>query len=45
MYFVGTNISKDNFDVCWCSEEDPECFVHRKSANSAAGCKQLLIWL
>jgi len=45
MYFVGIDISKDNFDVCWCSQEDPERFVHRKFANSAAGCKQLLIWL
>ncbi len=33
------------FDVCLCCEEQPDRFVHGKFANSAAGCKQLLVWL
>ena len=41
-YFIGIDISKDSFDVCLCSEEQPDRFVHAKFANSAAGCKQLL---
>lgn len=41
-YFVSINISKDSFDVCFCSEGEPDKFIHRKLANSATGCKQLL---
>lgn len=44
-YFIGIDISKDSFDVCFCSEEHPDRFVHGKFANSAAGCRQLLAWL
>lgn len=44
-YFIGVDISKDSFDVCFCSEEHPDRFVRGKFANSAAGCKQLLTWL
>lgn len=44
-HFVGVDISKENFDVCLCSEEQPDRFIYGKFANSAAGCKQLLVWL
>ena len=44
-YFVGINISKDSFDICLCSEGNPDRFVHGKFVNSAAGCRQLLTWL
>ena len=44
-YFIGIDISKESFDVCLCSEEQPDKFVHGKFANSAAGCRQLLTWL
>ncbi len=44
-YFIGIDISKDSFDVCLCSEEQPDRFVHEKFANSATGCNQLLTWL
>ena len=44
-YFIGIDISKDSFDVCFCSEEYPDRFSREKFANSAAGCKQLLKWL
>ena len=44
-YFVGIDISKDSFDVCLCSEEHPDRYVHGKFTNSAAGCRQLLVWL
>lgn len=44
-YFIGIDISKDSFDVCFCSEEYPDRFSHEKFANSAAGCRQLLSWL
>ena len=41
-YFIGIDISKDSFDVCLCSEVQPDKFVYGKFANSAAGCRQLL---
>ena len=41
-YFIGIDVSKDSFDVCFCSEQQPESYVYGKFANSAAGCKQLL---
>jgi len=44
-YFIGVDISKDSFDVCFCSEQHPDRFVHQKFANSAVGCRQLLMWL
>lgn len=44
-YFIGVDISKDSFDVCFCSEQHPDRFVHQKFANSAVGCRQLLTWL
>lgn len=44
-YFIGIDISKNNFDVCLCSEEQPDRFIYGKFANSATGCKQLLTWL
>lgn len=44
-YFIGVDISKENFDVCVCSEGQPDHFVHGKFANSAVGCRQLLSWL
>ena len=44
-YFIGIDISKDSFDVCLCSEAQPDKFVYGKFANSAAGCRQLLAWL
>ena len=44
-YFIGIDISKESFDVCLCSEEHSDRFVHRKFANSAVGCRQLLTWL
>lgn len=44
-YFTGIDISKDSFDVCFCSEEQPDKFMYGKFANSPAGCKQLLTWL
>ena len=45
IYFIGIDISKDSFDVCFCSEEQPDKFIYGKFANSATGCKQLLTWL
>lgn len=45
IHFIGIDISKDNFDVCLCSEEQPDKFLHEKFANSAVSCKQLLAWL
>ena len=44
-YFIGIDISKDSFDVCFCSEQHPDQFVHGKFANSAVGCRQLFTWL
>lgn len=44
-YFIGIDISKDIFDVCWCCEEQSDRFIYGKFANSASGCKQLLVWL
>lgn len=44
-YFVGIDISKESFDVCFCLEEHPERFVYGKFANSAASCQQLITWL
>ncbi|MFP4095127.1 MAG: IS110 family transposase, partial [Cyclobacteriaceae bacterium] len=43
--FVGIDISKESFDVCLSSEAKPSQFTHKKFANSAAGCQQLLGWL
>ena len=42
-FFIGIDISKDSFDICLCLEEQPDRFVHEKFANSASGCKQLLV--
>ena len=49
-YFIGidsaaaasqrTAASAVRFDVCLCSEEQPDQFMHEKFTNSAAGCKQ-----
>lgn len=44
-YFIGIDISKESFDVCFCSEEQPDKFVHEKFVNSTVGCRQLLTWL
>ena len=44
-YFIGIDISKNSFDTCLCSEEQPDRFVRGKFSNSAAGCRQLLAWL
>ncbi|MEM1136809.1 MAG: hypothetical protein AAGI07_13310 [Bacteroidota bacterium] len=44
-HFTGIDISKDSYDVCFCSEELPDQFIHSRFANSAVGCKQLLTWL
>ena len=44
-HFIGIDISKDSYDVCFCSEELPDRFIHSRFANSAVGCKQLLTWL
>ena len=44
-YFIGIDISKDSFDMCFCSEEHPDQFVYGKFANSAVGCRQLIAWL
>ena len=43
--FIGIDISKESFDVCFCSEEHPEQFIYGKFVNSATGCKKLLTWL
>lgn len=45
IYFIGIDISKESFDVCLCSEEHPDTFVHGKFVNSAAGGTQLIAWL
>ena len=45
IYFIGIDISKDSFDACLCSEQQPDQFLHEKFANSATGCKQMLTWL
>jgi transposase len=44
-HFIGIDISKQNFDVCFCSEAKPDQFAHKKFSNSVAGCRQLLSWL
>lgn len=44
-HFIGVDISKESFDVCFCSEAKPDQFAHKKFFNSTAGCQQLLTWL
>lgn len=44
-HFVGIDISKEHFDASYCSEEQPDQFIHEKFTNSAVGGKQLLRWL
>jgi len=44
-HFIGIDISKEHFDASYCSEEQPNQFIHAKFTNSVAGGKQLLSWL
>lgn len=44
-HFIGIDISKDSFDASYCSETQPDDFIHEKFTNSVSGCKQLLTWL